>query len=254
MRVLILGGTTEARRLGSAMAGDKRFQVILSLAGRTRQPVRQDVPVRIGGFGGTAGLAAYLRREQMDAVIDATHPFAAQISRNAEAACTEAGVALCVLRRPAWRPAPGDRWIMVPGMPEAARALGSVPRQVLLTVGRQELAPFRAAPQHRYVIRSVDPPQVDALPPDAEVITARGPFHEPDERRLLTERQIEILVTKNSGGEAAQAKLAAARALGLCVVMVMRPSPEGSAPTVTDVEATLQWLEARHRMLSARGV
>src|ERR1700751_3371933 len=103
MQVLILGGTTEARQLGSALSADKRFQVILSLAGRTRQPVAHDVPIRIGGFRGTAGLAAYLRNEQTDAVVDATHPFAAQISRNAETACTEVGVALCVVRRPEWR-------------------------------------------------------------------------------------------------------------------------------------------------------
>jgi precorrin-6A/cobalt-precorrin-6A reductase len=253
MRVLILGGTTEARQIGSALAGDERFQVILSLAGRTRQPVAQDVPIRIGGFGGIAGLADYLHSEQTDAVIDATHPFAEQISRNAEAACTEAEVALCVVRRPEWHSGVGDRWLMVRDVPEAARALGQAQRRVLLTVGRQELAPFRAAPQHRYVIRSVDPPPPDALPPDAEVITARGPFHEPDERRLLTEKRIEILVTKNSGGAAAVAKLHAARALGLSVVMVARPPPVGNAPVVTNVESALRWLMACHRTLSERG-
>ena len=252
MRVLILGGTTEATQLGNALAGDARFDAVLSLAGRTLRPAPQRLPTRTGGFGGPAGLARWLRAHRVDAVLDATHPFAAQISRNAEAACAETGVALCVVRRPEWQPVAGDSWIVVRDIQEAAAALGPAPRRVLLTIGRKDLASFKAAPQHRYVIRSVDAPPADALPSVSEVITARGPFLEPDERRLLLEHRIEVLVTKNSGGNATQAKLHAARALGLPVVMVARP-PAGSATTVADVDAALHWLVDRHVAPSARG-
>jgi precorrin-6A/cobalt-precorrin-6A reductase len=252
MRVLILGGTTEATQLGNALAGDARFDAVLSLAGRTRQPAPQKLSVRIGGFGGAAGLATWLHAQRIDAVIDATHPFAAQISRNAEAAGAETGVTLCVVRRPEWQPVAGDHWIVVADMQEAAAALGVAARRVLLTIGRKDFAPFKAASQHHYVIRSVDAPPAEALPPFRKLSPARGPFLEHDERRLLLERRIGIVVTKNSGGNATQAKLHAARALGLPVVMVARP-PAGSAECVSDVDGALRWLADRHAMLSARG-
>jgi precorrin-6A/cobalt-precorrin-6A reductase len=225
---------------------------VLSLAGRTRQPAPQKLSVRIGGFGGAAGLAAWLRTHHVEAVVDATHPFAAQISRNAEVACADTGVALCVVRRPEWQPVAGDHWIVVADMQEAAAALGATARRVLLTIGRKDLAPFRAAPQHYYVIRSVDAPPAEALPPISELITARGPFLEHEEQRLLVERRIEILVTKNSGGSATQAKLHAARALGLPVMMVARPAA-GNTEAVADADTALRWLADRHAALSARG-
>ncbi len=245
MKLLILGGTTEASAMARALADDTRFQAIISLAGRTRHPAPQPVPCRVGGFGGTTGLARYLADHRIDALIDATHPFAAQMTRHAEDAARLTATKLLVVQRPAWRKQPGDHWIGVPDMGSAAAALGPLPRRVLLTIGRQDLAPFAAAPWHRYVLRSVDPPPPNSLPPGTEVIVARGPFAETAEHDLLATRRIEIVVTKNSGGSATQAKLAAARKLGLPVIMVARPPPP-SAATVATVTEALAWIGELH--------
>ncbi len=243
-KLLILGGSTEASALARALMGGPRFAPVLALAGATRSPVPPPIPFRVGGFGGARGLADYLVAEKVEAVVDATHPFADQMKRNAAEAAGLANVPLLAIRRPEWKRQPGDDWTIVPGMAAAAAALGPERKRVLLTIGQKELAPFRDAPQHAYVIRSVDAPQAESLPPDAEVITARGPFAEPDERRLLEERGIEVIVTKNSGGSATEAKLAAARALGIPVVMVARP-PVPEVESVETAEAALEWLEAR---------
>lgn len=243
-KLLILGGTTEASGLARALAGDRRFAPLLSLAGATRAPVAPPIPWRRGGFGGSDGLAAYLAGEGVEFLVDATHPFAARMSAHAADAAAQAGVPLLALRRPPWVAGPGDRWEEFATMAEAAAALGPLPRRVFLTIGQKELAPFRAAPQHHYLIRSVDPPAPDSLPPRAELITARGPFDEPAERALLKAAGIERLVTKNSGGTAVAAKLAAARALGLPVLMVRRP-PVPAVETVATVEAALAWLYGR---------
>lgn len=255
LKVLILGGTTEASALARALADDPRFDAVLSLAGRTKAPRTPPISFRIGGFGGAEGLAKHLRRETIDALVDATHPFAAQMSRNAACAAHVAGVALLAVCRPAWQPVAGDHWVPVADMATAVAALGSAPRRVLLTIGQKELAPFQAAPQHDYVVRSVDAPARESLPPRAEVITARGPFGEADERRLLGEKKIEVIVTKNSGGTATEAKLAAARALGLPVIMVERPA-RPDVKTVATAEEALAWLERLHRAMapSRRGV
>lgn len=255
LKVLILGGTTEASALARALADDSRFDAVLSLAGRTRAPRTPPIPFRIGGFGGAEGLAAHLRREAIAALVDATHPFAAQMSRNAAGAAALAGVPLLAVCRPAWQPAAGDRWVPVADMAAAVAALGPAPRRVFLTIGQKELAPFQAAPQHAYLIRSVDAPDLEALPPLAEVITARGPFAEADERRLLRDKRIDVIVTKNSGGAATEAKLPAARALGLPVIMVERPA-RPDVETVASVEDALAWLERLHRAMapSRRGV
>jgi precorrin-6A/cobalt-precorrin-6A reductase len=250
-KLLILGGTSEASALARALKDDPRFAATLSLAGRTAAPVLPSIPVRIGGFGGVTGLARYLREQRIDGLLDATHPFAARITQNAVAAAREAGTPLLLLRRPEWKPVAGDRWIAVADMHAAARALGETPRRVLLTIGQQDLAPFRTAPWHHYVIRSVDPPPPDVRPPVAEIITARGPFMEAAERRLLEDLRIELLVTKNSGGSATYAKLSAARALGLPVVIVARP-PAPQAESVVDIAAALHWLSALHDTLAAR--
>ena len=236
MRVLILGGTTEASALARALAGDSRFAPVLSLAGRTRSPVVPPVPWRVGGFGGVAGLAAYLRREAMEAVIDATHPFAAQMTAHAVAAC-DAVPRLAVVR-PAWVAGAGDRWTEVASLADAAAALGPVRRRVFLTVGQGGLAAF--GPPHRYLIRCVDPPS--DVPPGATVVTARGPFSVAGDLALMQQHGIEVLVTKNSGGAAVAGKLAAARALGTRVMMVTRPAPP-PGPTVADAEGALRWLE-----------
>ncbi|MBV8777463.1 MAG: cobalt-precorrin-6A reductase, partial [Alphaproteobacteria bacterium] len=173
--ILILGGTTEARLLATALSHRDDLKVTLSLAGRTAAPVTQPVPVRSGGFGGVAGLADYLQREHIAALIDATHPYAEIISANAVAAARAAAVPLIALRRPAWQQVPDDKWRDVGDVAEAIEALGEKPRRVLVTVGRNGLAPLTAAPRHYYVIRSVDPVEPPLEVPQADYITARGP-------------------------------------------------------------------------------
>ncbi|WP_128566487.1 cobalt-precorrin-6A reductase, partial [Methylobacterium crusticola] len=198
-----------------------------------------------------AGLAAWLAAHRVAAVVDATHPFAQVISRNAAAACRAAGVPLLALRRPAWARRPGDRWREVDGVPEAVRALGAAPRRVFVTVGRLELAAFAAAPQHAYLVRTIEPVG-DALPvPDLTAIEARGPFGEAQERELMRRHAVEVLVTKNSGGSATYGKVAAARALGLPVVIVRPPVPP-AVEAVAEAGAALGWLD-RHRAASAAG-
>jgi precorrin-6A/cobalt-precorrin-6A reductase len=240
--ILILGGTAEARTLAGKLAGDPRFAVELSLAGRTRAPAEQPVPVRVGGFGGAEGLVAYLRQKGISILIDATHPYAAQISRNAAEAAEISSVPLVALRRSAWQRQPGDRWIEVDSVAEAVNALGEVPRKAFLTLGRQELLPFEAAPQHAYLVRSVDPVEPPLAVPNAVYLTARGPFEQVDEARLLRDHGIEAIVAKNSGGPASYGKIAAARELGIDVVLIRRPDlPEVSS--VETVEEILAWLD-----------
>ncbi len=254
LRVLILGGTGEALALSRALVGDHRFAATLSLAGRTTLPVLPPIGHRLGGFGGVTGMVAYLRTERIAALVDATHPFAAQISRHAQRAARESGIPLLALRRPAWEPKPGEHWTMVPDLGAGVAALGRVPQRVFLTIGRQELAPFRAAPWHFYVIRSVEPPDPAHLPPRAEIIAARGPFAEADERALLIEKGIEVLVTKNSGAQAVRGKLDAARGLGIAVVMVTRPILPDADHVAADAESARAWLLAHHAELTRRGV
>ncbi|KAA2211837.1 cobalt-precorrin-6A reductase [Pseudoroseomonas oryzae] len=250
MRVLLLGGTTEGSALARALGGDARFQATLSLAGATSTPRAQPLPTRIGGFGGVAGLAAYLRAERVDALVDATHPFAAQMTRNAAAAAALAGTRLLRLDRSPWPVQPGDR--EVDSMADAAAALGKAPRRVFLAVGRKELPPFRdMAPQHHYLIRSVDPPPPELLPPGAIVLSATGPFGLEAERALLRAHRIEALVAKNSGGAATGAKLDAARESGAAVILLRRPPPLAGLRTVPDVAAALGWL---HALAAERGV
>jgi precorrin-6A/cobalt-precorrin-6A reductase len=245
MNLLILGGTTEATALARALAGDGRFSATLSFAGVTRRPASQPIPIRVGGYGGVVGLAHYLRQHRIGALVDATHPFASQMTANAITAAQQTGTPLLVVLRPAWQPTAGDHWTMVASMEAAAATLGSVPRRVLLTIGRKDLAPFRAAPWHHYVLRSVDPPPTEALPPHVTVIAARGPFELDDEARLLRDERIDIVVTKNSGGSATAGKLSAARHLGLPVVMLARP-PLPQTDTVGSVGEVLAWLQQRH--------
>lgn len=242
MRLLILGGTTEAGALARRIAERRDLDAILSLAGRTRSPVAPPIPFRTGGFGGVDGLKAYLADQKIDAVVDATHPFAAQISRNAADACRDLAVPLAVLTRPAWRRQEHDDWIRVADMTEAARALGQRPRRVFLTVGALQLAAFAAAPHHHYVVRTIEPPEAIGALPCHRLILARGPFSLEDEVRLMRDERIEVLITKNSGGSATEAKIAAARALGIEVVMVERPAA-GDVTTFESIDAVLAWIE-----------
>ncbi|MFD2236875.1 cobalt-precorrin-6A reductase [Aureimonas populi] len=239
--ILILGGTGEARRLADRLAGTAR--VTLSLAGRTERPLAALAEMRSGGFGGAAGLARFMVEAKVDVLVDATHPFAARISHNAELVARQAGLPLLVVERPAWEKADGDRWIEAADMAHAAASIGPAPRRVLLAVGRQELAPFAAHPQHAYLIRSVDPAELPPGLAHARAILARGPFDEAQERALLLREGIEMVVAKNSGGDATYGKIAAARALALPVVMVRRPRPRPPG-AVAGVEEALAHLAA----------
>ncbi len=253
-KILILGGTTEARLLAGRLATRGDLYIMLSLAGRTVEPAEQPVPVRSGGFGGAEGLARHVRDEGIDLLIDATHPYAARISRNAASAARLAGVPTFALRRAAWKPVEGDRWDSAANANEAVTALGVAPRRVFLALGRQEIAPFASAPQHSYLIRSVDPVDPPLDVPDAEYILARGPFSEADERRLLVDRRIDAIVAKNSGGAATYGKIAAARALCIDVLLFRRPE----VPDMPSVETVAEALDmAGHLLASAarkRGV
>jgi precorrin-6A/cobalt-precorrin-6A reductase len=253
MRILILGGTTDARRLGERLAQRADLAVTLSLAGRTAAPAVQPVPVRVGGFGGAKGLADYLASEKIDVLIDATHPYAAIISVNAASAARRAGVPLLALRRPGWVPVAGDRRIEVSDMAGAIRALGSAPCHVFLALGRKEIEPFAAAPQHRYLVRSIDPVVPPLAVPHAVYITGRGPFDETDERTLLEQHRINVIVAKNSGGAASYGKIAAARTLGLPVIMLRRPALLDVAAVET-VDDAVAWLDHALALVTARGV
>jgi precorrin-6A/cobalt-precorrin-6A reductase len=253
MRVLILGGTTEARLLAERLAERPEFAVTVSLAGRTAAIVDHSVPVRIGGFGGAEGLARFLRDEHIDALIDATHPYAAIISTNAAVAAARAGVPFLALRRPAWAAVAGDRWTEVGDMPAAVRAIGAAPRRVFLALGRKEIDAFSAAPQHFYLIRSVDPIAPRPALPHAAYVVARGPFGEAADRALIKEHAIDLVLSRNSGGDAAYAKIAAARGLGLPVIMIRRPAlPE--VPSVATVAKAVAWLDHAGARSTDRGV
>ncbi len=254
-KVLILGGSSEAAKLARSIANDGRFVATLSLAGVTEHPERMPIPVRSGGFGGAAGLSRYVTENDIGVLIDATHPFAARMKQNAVEAARLAGVAFLAIRRPPWTAEPGDRWTEVADLGEAAAALGEAPKRVFLTTGRKELSPFKRAAQHFYLIRSVEPPEADALPPRAETLSARGPFTVADETALMEAHGIDILIAKNSGGSATAAKLKAARALSLPALMVRRPHMP-VAPAVESVEEALHWLEGHHEetVTARRGV
>jgi precorrin-6A/cobalt-precorrin-6A reductase len=246
-RVLILGGTTESRELAGRLSAKSNVEVVLSLAGRTREPLEYPVPVRIGGFGGPAGLADYVAERRIDLMIDATHPFAAQISKHAALAAAETGVPFFALSRPAWSRADGDRWIDAVSVADAVGKLGSDARRVFVTLGRQELAPLSGAPHHSYLIRSVDPVDPPLAVPDARYIHARGPFALDQERELLSGEGIDVVLAKNSGGAATYAKIAAARDLGVEVVLVRRPERNG----VETVETVMDALALAHQRLAS---
>lgn len=249
---MILGGTADATRLATAIAAEPRIEAVLSFAGRTDNPKPPPIPWRVGGFGGVRGLIDYLRAERIDRVVDATHPFAAQMSRHAAAACDLAGVPLLALERAPWQSGEGDRWIEVDDLVAAAQALGAAPRRVFLGTGRQHLDVFAAHPQHAYLVRLVDPPRA-ALPfPQVEVVVARGPFDRVSDRAMLQAHRTEIVVAKNAGGDAAVAKIEAARDLGLPVVMVRRPAVPARL-TATTVAEVMAWL-GHDAALAERGV
>ena len=245
-RLLILGGTAEGRAL--AEAAEARFgpalTVISTLAGRTRAPLLPAGEVRIGGFGGAEGLASYLEDERIGLLIDATHPFATQISAQACEAATQAGTERLVFVRPHWREVTGDRWIEVDTVEDAPAAIPDGAERVFLTVGVRSLAPFAGRPDLWFLVRLVDAPTEPIPLAQHRLICARGPFAKDDERALLAEHGIDCLVTRASGGDATAAKLAAAQVLGLPVVMVRRPPPPPGDHAAL-LEDALAWIEER---------
>jgi precorrin-6A/cobalt-precorrin-6A reductase len=250
--ILILGGTTDARLLAGKLADGSGDRILLSMAGRTREPVAQPVPVRSGGFGGAVGLANFIRENSFDLLVDATHPYAARISANAVEAAVLAAVPLVALERPAWERQAGDTWHSVASIEDAVTALGPHPKRAFLALGRQELLPFEAAPQHRYLIRSVDPVEPPLDLPEARYVTARGPFVLEDEKRMLSDAEIEIVVSKNSGGSASYGKIEAARLLGLPVIMIERPL-RANTETVSSIDAALAVIRHHIASLEKRG-
>ncbi|MES5817961.1 cobalt-precorrin-6A reductase [Streptomyces sp. RG80] len=239
--VLILGGTTEARELAAALTVLPGVRVTTSLAGRVARPGAVTGDVRIGGFGGAEGLADWLREQRVDALVDATHPFAEAITANAARAAAVTGVPTVVLRRPGWRPGPEDRWFPVGSLAEAAGLLPLLGPRVFLTTGRLGLAAFAHLTELHFVVRSVELPD-PPMPPRTEVLLARGPFTVDEESALLSTHCIDVLVTKDSGGAATAAKLTAARQLALPVVVVRRPPLPANVPSVPDVAAVLERL------------
>jgi precorrin-6A/cobalt-precorrin-6A reductase len=216
--------------------------VISSLAGRVRSPILPAGRVRIGGFGGPAGLRDYLRSERVDAVVDATHPFASTITSSAVAASADVGVPLIVLRRAGWSQRLGDRWHWVSTLEEAAAALPRLGTRVFLTTGRTDLAAFAGLDAHWFLIRTVEPPE-PPLPRHRELLLDRGPFELGDEQELMARHRIDVLVTKDSGGAMTSPKLDAARERGIPVIIQRRPAlPD--VPTCVDIGEVLAWLEA----------
>ncbi|WP_173053734.1 cobalt-precorrin-6A reductase [Phytohabitans houttuyneae] len=235
--LLILGGTGEARALAARAAG---WRVVTSLAGRVRDPALPEGEVRVGGFGGPDGLAAWLVAEGVGAVVDATHPFASRISASAVSAARATGVPLLALHRPGWSERPGDDWRRVPGIAEAAATLPGLGARVMLTTGRQSLAAFAGLPLF-FLVRTVDPPS-PPLPARHHLLLDRGPYTVDGEAALMREHAIDVLVTKDSGGEMTAAKLTAARERGIPVVMVDRPARAAGVPTVSTVDDAVAWL------------
>lgn len=235
-----MGGTTEASALARLLAA-KGITATLSYAGRTQSPHAQPVPVRIGGFGGIAGLADYLREHRVTHLVDATHPFAATISANAIEAAGLASVAHIALTRPAWVPCPDDIWSHVADIAAAVAALTGPPRRIMLALGRMHVEAFAAQPQHHYLLRFVDTPDQPPLLRRHNLVVDRGPFTIAGDVRLLRDHAIDLLVCKNAGGKGAEAKLIAARQLGLPVLMIDRPTVPARRETYRP-EEVLVWL------------
>lgn len=245
-RLLILGGTGEAATLANeaTAAFSDRLEVVTSLAGRTRRPASLRGKVVTGGFGGAEGLTRFLRREAIDLVVDATHPFAATISAHALKACAAAGVPRLILVRQPWRRTPADRWIEVEDAAEAAAAVADLARRTFLTLGRRDLDAFSELEGVWFLVRLIEPPDGPLPLERYELVVGRGPFAVESEKRLMVEHRIEALVTKASGGHATEAKVVAAREAGLPVVMIRRPeAPPGEK--VTSPAAALAWIGTR---------
>jgi precorrin-6A/cobalt-precorrin-6A reductase len=243
--VLVLGGTGEARRLAETLAGAADVRVITSLAGRVSSPHLPPGEARVGGFDGVDGLITWLRAEAVDAVVDATHPFAVRITASAATATERLGLPFLVLRRPGWQAVEGDDWRWVGSVADAAELLPSVGSRALLTVGRQELAPFTRLDGMWLLARSIERPAESI-----RTVLARGPFTVESELALLREHRVDVVVTKDSGGD--DAKLVAARRLGLPVVIVRRPLPP-AVTIVSTVDQAANWVIYGHATVATGG-
>ena len=241
-KILILGGTGDAVKLAAKLATVLEIEIISSLAGRTRKPAALVGQVRIGGFGGATGLANYLQENSIDILIDATHPCAGQITCNGAIASQLANIPHLMLVRPQWEKVRGDNWIEVESVEAAAQAIPESVKRVFITSGRQQLEPFLQRSHIWYLMRSIDPPDIEL--PNSKVLLDRGPFNLEQERQLLQDYKIEAIVSKNSGGSATYAKIIAARELDIPIIMVQRPAmPEGEK--VNDIEEAIAWLIAQ---------
>jgi precorrin-6A/cobalt-precorrin-6A reductase len=238
-RILLLGGTSEGSAMARALA-EAGIEAVFSYAGRTASPIAQPLPMRIGGFGGIAGLVRYISAQGITHLVDATHPFAAQMSAHAVAACAQTGIALAALERQPWAPQQGDDWRIVPDLEAAAAALPATPARVFLAIGRQNLALF-AGQKHHYLLRLVDPAPQPLV--DATIILDRGPFTVAGDLALLRSHAITHIVAKNAGGSGASAKLEAARQLGLPVILIDRPAVPPRF-VCHSVDQVMRWLHA----------
>ncbi|MFN5592712.1 MAG: cobalt-precorrin-6A reductase [Aphanizomenon sp.] len=241
LRVLILGGIGDAVELAIKIANIPGIEVITSLAGRTREPANLPGNVRTGGFGGVRGLTNYLREMQIDLLIDATHPFANQISENAAAATQEVGIPRLMVIRPPWEKLEDDDWLEVEDNLAAATALANRAKRVFLTIGRQEIGTFAHLQDIWFLMRMIDPPNTDVIIPPGLILCDRGPFNLENEQEILLKYNIDTIVSKNSGGNATYPKIIATRKLGIKVVMVNRP-PVPPGKQVADVDSACKWL------------
>lgn len=244
--ILLLGGTSEARELALLLrAADVRF--ISSLAGRVAKPRLPVGAVQIGGFGGVDGLQAYLLEQRVDAVVDATHPFAEGMTRNAIAACTALGLPLLRLERPGWTEPIEADWTWVDGHVEAARAAARLGERPFLSTGRQSLGHFVEPLADRpALVRVVDAPEIE-VPPAWTILLSRGPYPIESERTLFAEHGIDVLVTKDSGGDYTRAKLDVAAEAGAAVVIVRRSAAAVDVPVVNDAAAAAAWVARTSR-------
>ncbi len=253
LRVLLLGGTTEATALAQRLASRSDVSATLSLAGRTANPAASALSLHVGGFGGADGLADYLRREKIDLLVDATHPFAANISCNAVAACAATETPLLAIERPPWARVPGDDWTEHESIAAAIAALPRKPQNIFSGLGRQSIDALRSAPQHRYLIRVVDAVEIPADLPNAKLVVSRGPFRAADDAKLFRDHDIGHVLAKNAGGSATYSKIEAARELDIIVHMVRRPALPARTTVATADEAVF-WIAAHHRTRSDLGV
>lgn len=249
--VLILGGTGDARQLADKLVDTfgPSLRVITSLAGRTSSPRQPKGEIREGGFGGPEGLAKYLKETEIDAVMDATHPYAAQISSHGIEACHSVGIPHVLLDRPAWVQVEDDNWLNVPSIEKAADAL-EADETVLITTGIQNLDVFKHVHGPKILVRLLEHPKTELTIKDAEIVIGRPPYSINDEVTLFKLLGVDTLVTKNAGGDATRAKIDAARVLGTRVIMIDRP-PTPLANTVTNVDDAVAWV-ATALGLSAR--